>query len=76
MAKKLLKKFLASLVIKEMHINTSLRFYLKPLRMAKVKNAGESRFRKGCGEKETLCHCWWDCKLWGAALTFAITRWR
>jgi hypothetical protein len=27
--------------------------------MAKVKTLGD----KGCGERETLSHCWWDCKL-------------
>jgi hypothetical protein len=35
---------------------------LTPVRIAKVKN---SRCWLGCGEREreTLLHCWWDCKL-------------
>jgi hypothetical protein len=33
------------------------------VRMAKIKNSGDSRCWRGCGERETLLHCWWDCKL-------------
>jgi hypothetical protein len=31
--------------------------------MAKIKNSGDSRFWRGCGERGRLLHCWWDCKL-------------
>jgi hypothetical protein len=31
--------------------------------MAKIKNSGYSRRWQGCGERGTLLHCWWDCKL-------------
>jgi hypothetical protein len=31
--------------------------------MAKIKNSGDSRCWRGCGEIGTLLHCWWDCKL-------------
>jgi hypothetical protein len=31
--------------------------------MAKIKNSGYSRCWQGCGERGTLLHCWWDCKL-------------
>jgi hypothetical protein len=43
MAEKHLKKCSTSLVIKEMKIKTNLRFYLTPVRMAKIKNSGDSR---------------------------------
>ena len=33
--------------------------------MAKVKNSGDSRCWRGCGERWTLLHCWWDCKMVG-----------
>jgi hypothetical protein len=44
MAEKHLKKCSASLIIREMQIKTTLRFYLTPVRMAKVKNSGDSRY--------------------------------
>jgi hypothetical protein len=31
--------------------------------MAKIKISGDSRFWQGYGERGTLLHCWWDCKL-------------
>jgi hypothetical protein len=63
MAENHLKKCSASLIIREMQIKTALRFHLTPVRMAKIKNSGDSRCWQGCGERETLLHCWWDCKL-------------
>jgi hypothetical protein len=44
-------------------IKTTLRFHLIPVRMAKMKNSGDSRCWRGCGERGILSHCWWDCKL-------------
>jgi hypothetical protein len=46
-----------------MHIKMTLRFHLTPIRIAKIKNENDSKFCRGCGERETLLHCWWDCKL-------------
>jgi hypothetical protein len=46
-----------------MQIKTTLRFHLTPARMAKIKNSGDSRCWQECGERGTLLHCWWDCKL-------------
>jgi hypothetical protein len=28
-----------------------------------IKNSDDSRCWRGCGERGTLLHCWWDCKL-------------
>jgi hypothetical protein len=42
-ADKHLKKCSTSLVIREMQIKATLRFHLIPVRMAKIKNSGDSR---------------------------------
>jgi hypothetical protein len=61
MAEKHLKKCSTSLIIREMKIKT---FHdLTPVRMAKIKNSGESRCWQGCRKRGTLLLCWWDCKL-------------
>jgi hypothetical protein len=46
-----------------MQIKITLRLHLTPVRMAKIKNSGDSRCWQGCRERGTLLHCWWDCKL-------------
>jgi hypothetical protein len=63
MAEKHLKKCSTSLIIREMHIKTTLRFHLTPVRRAKIKNSGDSRCCRGFGERRTFLHCWWGCKL-------------
>jgi hypothetical protein len=52
LAEKHLKKCSTSLVIREMQIKTTLIFHLTPVRMAKIKYAGGSRYWQVYGEEE------------------------
>ena len=46
-----------------MQIKTTLRYHLTPVRMVIIKESGDNRCWRGCGEILTLLHCWWKCKL-------------
>jgi hypothetical protein len=54
MAENHLKKCSTSLIIRDMQIETTLRFHLKPVRMAKIKHSGENRCWRGYRERGTL----------------------
>ena len=46
-----------------MQIKTTLRYHLTLVRIAIIKKSTNNKFWRGCGEKGTLLHGWWECKL-------------
>ena len=71
-----MKKFSTSLRTREIQINTTMRYLLTPVRMAKIKQSGNNRCWWGCREGGILLNYWLEIKLvqplWKTVWSFLV----
>ena len=46
-----------------MQIKITLRCYFSLLKFAKIQKLDHTFCWQGCGETDTLIHCWYECKM-------------
>ena len=62
-ANKYMKRYLTSVIIREMQTKTTMRYHLMLIRMAAIRKCTNNKCWRGFREKRILLHCRWECKL-------------
>ena len=58
-----LKRYSESLAIRETQIKITMKYHFTPVRMAIINKSADNNCWWGRGEKGTLVHFWWECRV-------------
>ena len=74
-----MKRCSTFLITREMKVKTTMSYHLTAVRMVTIKKSTNNKCWRGCGEMETLLHCWWRHKLiqpiWGTVVGRGCLLW-